>query len=384
MFRGFGLPPSPAWATVRPIVIGGTISRRGRYHAPSFMIQTALRLWQSQVNQGGGLLGRPVRLLLYDDRSDKELCRRLYRKLIYRDKVDLLISPYGTPLTMAASELTESAHYTLLAFAASGAQLWQRGYRYVFGVYAPADRYFIGFLDLVARQGFQRVAIIYESSAFNRSAAQGAKLWAQRFGLKVSLFRSFPDQPGALTLALKAMAKVGPDALVFCSYPPNAFRALEDMRKQGDRPPAVAMAIAPALPDFYEKAGPLAEGIFGPSHWEPNARLPFPGSRRFIRAFRRFSGGLMPSYHAASAYSAMKIIEAAVRHFRSLDQDKIRQYILALDTVTVVGRFKVDISGRQIGHSPFLIQWQHGVKQIVYPPKMQTAPPVFTPRAKNR
>ncbi len=379
-----GLGAASAWASPRPILIGGTVSRRGKYQAPSFMIQTALKLWQSQVNQAGGLLGRPVRFLLYDDRSDKELCRRLYRRLIQQDKVDLLVSPYGTTLTMAASELTDSAHYTLLAFAASGTQLWQRGYRYVFGVYAPADRYFIGFLDLVARRGYRNVAILYEDSLFNRSAAQGAKRWARRFGLRVRLFRSFPDRPEKLLEALEALAKLHPDALVFSSYPPNAFRALKAMQGLGDRPPALAMSVAPALPDFYQKAGPLAEGVFGPSHWEPNGRLPFPGSQRFIRAFRRLSGGIMPSYHAASAYSAMKILEAAIRHFHSLDQDKIRQYILGLDTVTVVGRFKVDLTGRQIGHNPFIIQWQNGVKQIVYPPKMQTAPPMFPPRMNAR
>jgi branched-chain amino acid transport system substrate-binding protein len=348
------------------------------------MIQIALRLWQKDVNRSGGLLGRPVKLHLYDDRSDPALCRRLYQRLIQQDKVDLLVSPYGTPLTMVAAELTEPARYVLLAFAASGVELWQRGYRYVFGVYAPADRYFIGFMDLVARQGFRKVAIVFEDSSFNRSAARGARFWARRFGLKVVFYRTFPDRADALAQAIQAMARTGPDALVFSSYPPNAFRALKEMKRQAARPPAVAMAIAPALPDFYKKAGPLAEGVFGPSHWEPNARLPFPGSRRFVRAFREFSGGSMPSYHAASAYAAMKIIESAIRHFKTLNQDKLRQYVLALDTVTVVGRFKVDINGRQIGHSPFLIQWQHGVKQIVYPPKMQTASPVFTRRAKDR
>lgn len=148
------------------------------------------------------------------------------------------------------------------------------------------------------------------------------------------------------------------------------------MKKTQYRPKALALSIAPALPDFYTRAGTMAEGVFGPSQWEPDERIPFPGTKKFIRCFLAFTQKL-PSYQAGSAYASGQILEEAIRSVHSLDQEKIRRFILGLDTVTVVGRFKVDHTGKQIGHNPMLIQWQNGEKEIVYPRKMQTAPPMF-------
>jgi branched-chain amino acid transport system substrate-binding protein len=136
------------------------------------------------------------------------------------------------------------------------------------------------------------------------------------------------------------------------------------------------MSIASIHPDFYRKAGPIAERIFGPSQWEPDERIPYPGTTQFIQAFQT-AYRKMPSYHAGSAYASCQILEQAVDDLHDIDHERIRDYISALDTVTVIGRFKVDPTGRQIGHNPILVQWQGGHKEIVYPTKMQTAPPHF-------
>ena len=120
----------------------------------------------------------------------------------------------------------------------------------------------------------------------------------------------------------------------------------------------------------------MAEGVFGPSQWEPDIRIPFPGTKEFMVNFKELAHR-SPSYHAASAYAACKILEKGIKHNQSLNQAKLRDYILSLDTVTIVGRFRVDSTGMQVAHSPLLIQWQNGRKEIVYPNSMQTAPPRF-------
>jgi len=132
-------------------------------------------------------LGHKVELLLYNDKSQKEVTRELYRKLIVEDGVDFVFSPYGTPLTLVASEISEKHKMIMLACAASGDVIWERGYRYVFGVYALANRYFIGLLDIMARHGHQTVSLIYNNaSPFNVSVAQGVKKWANRFKISVA------------------------------------------------------------------------------------------------------------------------------------------------------------------------------------------------------
>jgi branched-chain amino acid transport system substrate-binding protein len=355
-----------------PILIGATVSLEGKYSEPSLMIQNAFRLWEQEVNLRGGLLGRPVKLILYDDKSQKKRVRQLYKKLILEDKVDLVFSPYGTPLTLEASKVSENNKMVMLACAASGEQIWERQYKYVFGVYALAKRYFVGLLDLMAREGFEKLAILYEDSPFHQDVAAGTVLWAKRFGIDVSLKAPFTNAESKFPGLLEKAIEVNADGLIVSAYSQECYQFLDLMKKKKYRPKVLAFTIAPIHPEFYQKVGMIAEGVFGPSQWEPDERIPFPGTKKFIDGFVAYAKKV-PSYHAGSAYAASQIIESAINQTKSLDHNKIRDYIRAMDTVTVIGRFKVDPKGKQIGHNPIMIQWQQGEKEIVYPTKMQTA-----------
>ncbi|MBE0585146.1 MAG: ABC transporter substrate-binding protein, partial [Desulfofustis sp.] len=169
-----------------------------------------------------------------------------------------------------------------------------------------------------------------------------------------------------------------PDGLILSVYPADGYLLLDLVRRQPRRPTVLAMTIAPLHPTFYETAGPIANGIFGPSQWEPDERIPFPGTMNFISNFEK-SFQELPSYHAGAAFAACQILERAITEVGTLDHTLIRDRISALDAVTVIGRFKVDHLGRQVGHNPILVQWQQGKKEIVYPAKMQTAAPRFEP-----
>ena len=355
-----------------PILIGATVSSEGKYSEPSFMIQNAFKLWEQEVNLRGGLLGRPVKLILYDDKSQKKRVRQLYKKLIMEDKVDLVFSPYGTPLTLEASTVSEQSKMVMLACAASGEQIWEREYKYMFGVYALAKRYFVGLLDLMARKGFEKLAILYEDSPFHQDVAAGTAYWANRFGIDVILKKPFVNAKSEFPGLLEKTIDVDADGLIVSAYSQECYQFLDLMKKSKYRPKALALTIAPIHPDFYKKAGVIAEGVFGPSQWEPDERIPFPGTKKFIDGFVAYARKV-PSYHAGSAYAASQILERAITQTKSLNHARIREYILSMDTVTVIGRFKVDHKGKQIGHNPIMIQWQKGEKEIVYPTKMQTA-----------
>ncbi len=367
---------SPIYAAQDSIRLGATVSLEGRYARVSFMVKKGYELWAEEVNQRGGILGRKVELIFYDDKSRSDLVGPLYEKLITEDKVDMVLSPYGSTLTMHASEVTEKHGYVMLAASASAVKIWERGYNYVFGVYSTADRYFIGFLDLAAREKMKNVGVVFSNTSFNISAAEGVKKWAGLFGLEVEYFESYDNYKEELPDIIERMRSKSVENLVFCGYPPECYYFLQLLEKKGVRPPGLALTIVPALSDFYSKVGSFAEGIFGSSQWEADERLPFPGSLNFVKKFMTFTGE-EPSYHACSSYSACQIIEKAILHAGVIDQEKIRKFVADLDTVTIMGRFKVDFNGQQIGHNPILIQWQNGKKEIVYPTKMRTAPARF-------
>jgi branched-chain amino acid transport system substrate-binding protein len=372
----FLVPAVTSEAGGKPVRIGATVSLEGKYSEPSAMIMGGYKLWESQVNKRGGLLGRPVKLVLYDDKSDEKLAGLLYEKLIKEDKVDLILSPYGTPLTLVASEVSEQHGYVMLAAGASGEKIWERGHKNIFGMYALANRYFIGLLDLMARNGLKSVAVLYENSPFNIDVASGVEHWAKQFGLRVALSKSYRSAEKDLPGLLSEAKGVETDGIFLSAYPADGYLLLNLMEKSKYRPKVVGITIVPSYPDFIEKGGKMAEGVFGPSQWEPDERIPFPGTKTFIADYKKYTGSL-PTYHSGSSYASCQIIENAITHNKSFDQKKIRDFISSLDTVTVIGRFKVDNTGKQIGHNPILIQWQNGKKEIVYPTKMQTAPPKF-------
>ncbi|MFO7849338.1 MAG: amino acid ABC transporter substrate-binding protein [Spirochaetia bacterium] len=366
-----------------PIRIGASLSFTGTYSEPSKMMYEAYTLWAEQIEKRGGLLGRPVELIIKDDQSSPERAADIYRELIEEDEVDLVLSPYGTPVTLAVSEVTEEHGYVLLAAASAGEETWSRGYSRVFGMYSPAEHYFTGFLDLCAREGINSVSILYERNPFNRDAANGAHLWAGRMGLDRIRLYGFDPDTDKLGRVWEHLERRDNEALIVCSYPPAGNRVLELLGQSDYNPEAIGMTITPVEPDFYEQAAEiesdgasLAEGIFAPTQWEPNERVPFPGTVRFIDAFEDHTSQ-EPTYHAASAYSSCRLLEEAASTTRGVDHDALGQYIRGLDTVTVLGRFKVDSRGKQIGHNPMLIQWQEGRKEIVYPISVQTAEPRF-------
>lgn len=356
----------------KEILIGATVSLEGRFKAPSKMMQLAYRLWEKETNEAGGILGRPIRLVFYNDKSKKELVRVYYDKMINEDKVDLVLAPYGTTLTHESSSVTEKHGYVLMAGAASGEMIWTRGYQYVFGLSGIAKQYFNGFLDLVDRNGLKSVAILSENTLFTKDAAEGAGIWAFRKGLDIRLYKSYGDQPDDLSALVTELEQLKPDAVILCSYPPDGYKFLEKLSKSGFKPKALAMSITPGLPDFSDKAGALAEGIFGPSQWEPDTRIPIPGTYKFINDFYNLSG-VHPSYHAGAAYAGCQILKRGITAHGEINHTKIRDYVASLNTVTIFGRFKVDTMGRQEKHNMIIVQWQDNKKEVVYPNKLRTS-----------
>ena len=130
-----------ASAGVEPIKVGVTVSLSGRLAAPASEQLQGIQMWAHDLNARGALLGRPVEIVYYDDKSDPETSEALYGRLINEDKVDLLLGPYSSGLTLAASRMAEKYNFPMVATGASSTDIWSRGNRNIFQVDAPADTY---------------------------------------------------------------------------------------------------------------------------------------------------------------------------------------------------------------------------------------------------
>ncbi|MDH3258693.1 MAG: amino acid ABC transporter substrate-binding protein [Deltaproteobacteria bacterium] len=359
-----------------PIRIGLTLGLTGKYAKLGDMQQKGFKLWENHINEKGGILGRQVEVIIYDDESDPVTAQMLYRKLIKKDGVDLLLGPYSSGITEAVAPITEKEKFPLLVSGASADSLWQKGYRYLFGVYTPASKYAVGFLELLVMQGFRSVAIVSADDSFSKSVSDGTKKWAERFGLDILLFERFKKGKTDLDEFARMAKSSGAEVLIVCGHFNESVNMKESLRRVGWDPKAYFASVGPVINAFYEKLGEDSERVFSSSQWEFHELSSFPGAKHFYDAFYDIYG-VRPSYHAATAYAAGDILAAAVEKAKRLVRDDIRDILSNMDITSVVGRYGVDETGMQIRHFPVIIQWQAGKKEIVWPKELRTAEPTF-------
>ena len=358
-----------------PVKIGLTLGLSGKYSEMSEMQQKGFRLWEKEVNSKGGLLGKNVRIIVYDDKSDTRAARSLYENLILKDKVDLVFGPYSSQITEAILPVTEKNGYPVLVSGASADRLWEKGYKYAFGTYTPASKYTIGFLEMLVGHGFRDIAIVYSTDPFSIDIANGTKKWAGRYGLKTRLFEGFTN-----TAHFDELFRVARDAkvqaLIVCGHFDAAVGSRLALKKIGWFPRAYFASVGPPMQAFYDRLGKDAENVFSSSQWEPLITKSFLGCcefhERFVKAYKE-----EPSYHAATAYASGQILEAAAKRAGSLDRDRIRDMLGSMEAMSIMGRYGVDKTGKQIKHFNVIIQWQNGKKEVVWPVDLRTAKPVF-------
>lgn len=197
---------------------------------------------------------------------------------------------------------------------------------------------------------------------------------AKRLGLKIIFNESFKKGQSIPEGIIQKIRLRKPQVIVMAGHFDESIDMLRVFKKIGWYPKAYFASVGPLLEKFYKIAGRDAEGVFSASQWEPDNGMP--GSSEFYNSFKK-QFRKEPSYHAATAYAAGKILEEAIKRAGSIDRDKLREVLSMMDTITLIGRYKVDISGMQTKHLNLIIQWQNGQKRIVWPEDMAEAKPFF-------
>lgn len=367
-----GVRPAPR-AHVHAVRIGVSLGLTGRYAAVAAVQEKGFRLWAQQQSAAGGLLGRPVELLVRDDASSPETAVARYKEFIEKDRVDFLFAPYSSELTQAVVSLTGAHGFPLITSGAATETLWDGSPPLLLALLAPATRYAQGFLELLLQKGITRLALLTFPGIFPEEVTRGTVAWAARLGLTVVLRQQMTGLAD-LAPALQEARDAGAEALLLYGYPREAEAGRRELQALGWRPRALFATVGPSLDSYGENLGPLAEGDFSASNWEPD--LPYPGTAKFSRDFRR-EFHQPPSYHAASAYAAGQLLAQAVAKVHSTERRRVAEALASLDTITIMGRFAVDQRGMQLRHFPVIIQWQGGRRVVVWPRELATAEPRF-------
>jgi branched-chain amino acid transport system substrate-binding protein len=367
---------APALAA-EPVRIGVSLGPTGKYKGPSEMQRRAYELWRDEVNGRGGLLERPLILVIRDDGGDAAQAAQIYREFTDREPVDLVFGPYSSALTAAVAPIVDKAGYPMLAAGASADAIWQNGYDNVFGMWTPASRYVYGMLELASDSDLKTVAILHADDAFSENVAAGARKWAPYLGLKVVADIRFAKGTADLTGPVRQARDAGVELLVIAGHFNEAANARRALAGEGWMPRAFFATVGPALPGWLGAMGAEADCAFATSIWEPHKAVTYPRSQEFTNAFRQGNDGTDPSYHAATAYAAGQILEAAVARAQSLDREAIRAALFELDTYSVIGRYGVDHTGMQVKRLEMIVQWRQGRKEIVWPDEIKSRDAVF-------
>ncbi len=362
------------------IVIGYSISLTGRFGTEGNDTHRTYQLWAEEVNRQGGIavkdLGRrlPVKLLYYDDSSDTNNAIRNYERLITRDQVDLVLSPWGSGHNFAISAVTEKYKYPIVLSSAASDAIYGRGFKYVFATTLLASNYYNTLVDYLGtmKDKIKTVAIAYENFLFTQSLHTALLPKLERAGIKVVADEQDPLGGQDFTGLLTKVKAAKPDGFLAINIMPSSVYMTRQMAEVGFKPRLYSVNIGPMFEEeFVKKLGGITEGIVETGFWHPD--LPYEGARKFYDSYvAKFKK--TPSADASAAYIGNQILQQAIEQAGTLDREKIVATLHSGKFTTILGPFEYDRNGANKHQSGFLAQVQEGKRVIVWPREVAKAP----------
>jgi branched-chain amino acid transport system substrate-binding protein len=352
-----------------PIKLGLAITQTGPFSPPALFELRGYELAVEQINKAGGLLGRPVDIVKYDDQGNPSTAVQLYQKLLTDDKVDLLLSPYQADMTAAVAPIVNRAEKVMPSLAAN-VEIYSGKYPYLMQSITQTGRYIGPIIDLAATKGYKTIALLVQNTQFPKQLADGVMALAKEKGMEVVFSESYPPTTTDFSaLVLKAGEK-NPDVIIGATYLADAQGIVRAAKAQNVQAKMFAFSIGPVEPEFYRGLGTAAEEMFGTTLYFKSLKTA--GNADFVAAFKA-KYNVDPTYHAAVAYASMKIFGEVVNRVGSLDQKKIRDEFVKTDEQTVVGHYKLNENGLQLGYQSYALQWLKGQQELVWPKDQATA-----------
>jgi branched-chain amino acid transport system substrate-binding protein len=388
----WGLFPAIALAA-DPITIGFGMSLTGKLAANGKMALLGMQIWEDDVNSRGGLLGRPVKLVYYDDQSSPAQVPGIYAKLLDVDKVDLIVSGYASTQIAAAMPVAIERKKVFTGLSGTGINdefHYQRYFAMIPTGSNAKSAFTLGFFKVAAAQTPkpQTVALIHAGAEFGQNACEGARANADSFGFKIIYDKSYPPETVDFAPMVRAIAAVNPDLLVVCSYPVDTAGLINAVHEIGFRPKMWGGAMV-GLQSTALKAqlGPLLNGIVNFETWMPVRSLATAASLDFLKKYQQraaTAGTDSLSFYPAMAYADLEVLGAAIAETKSLSDDALAAYMHEAQFHTVVGDIKFGKDGEWTEDRMLAAQFQNiktkssdefrqpQTEIVVYPPAFTT------------
>ncbi|HEY2228498.1 MAG TPA: amino acid ABC transporter substrate-binding protein [Xanthobacteraceae bacterium] len=352
-----------------PIKIGYSMALTGGLAPNGKSALLAQKIWEEDVNRKGGLLGRPVRLVYYDDKSAPAEVPAIYTKLLDVDKVDLLMGAYATaqlapamPIAMARKKLLMG----LLGLAVNDEFNYPNYFAMIPSGPVPKPAFTQDFFALAMARNPkpQTVAIVAADQEFSKNASDGARETAQKSGLKIVYDKTYPPSTADFSSIVRAIQATNPDLVVVCSYPPDSVGIVRAVNEIGFKPKMIGGAMV-GLQATAIKAqlGPLLNGWVNYDFWLPVPKMHFAGVDELMATYQSRAQAegvdLLGYYMAPWAYAQLQVLQQAIEATKSLDDGKLAEHIRASTFKTVVGDVKFGPKGEWAQARVLQVQFQN-------------------------
>ncbi len=355
------------------IVLGAAISQTGKYAREGKFYVDAYTLTVDAINKAGGVkVGtKPYKLVLklYDDQSDPSLSVRLFTRLVTSDKVNFLLGPYSSGITIPASAVAEKYEIPMVQGGGASGKIFDRGYKYIFGTLPRAELYFQSAIEMATKMAppVRTAALLYSNEAFDRSVAEGARQWLKDAKIDKIYDEEYQPATQDFTSILAVIKTKSPDLVLVAGHEENALNFIRQSQAADLNSRMAAFTVGPPTADFRKTLGKAAEYVYGITPWLPDMDVGgevFASARDFDRQFQqRF--GYAADYHVASGAADVLVYKFATEKAGTLDPKKVRDVLAALDVETLYGRVKFESTG-QIAIGQVVIQIQSGKVVPVY------------------
>jgi branched-chain amino acid transport system substrate-binding protein len=370
------LLPAVVHSQEAKIRIGAAVSLTGRTAREGSYVKKGYETWAEWINGRGGIkvAGKPykVEMIYYDDKADATTSAKLTEKLITEDKVNFILGPYSSGIAAATSAIAEKYGYVTIAPLANGDFVYERGLKYLFSVFPVASRDLVPVAEMAVQQNPKpkTFAVVVLDNAFTLPSLDGVKNKSVELGLQEVYYGKYPanttDFSGIIT-ALKAKA---PDLLYFGGFFPDAVAFYRQAKELNFNAKLYTTTGTAGHPDWVPVMKKDGDYILSqePWHQDMNYKGPFFTSKSFYDFWmQKYKEPV--TYFSAAGFVSGELMQLALEKAGSLEQNKLRDALRAMDIETFFGKFKFDAAGRNIAGRMGVIQVQNGKQVLIDPPR---------------
>ena len=352
-----------------PIRIGFGMSLTGPLSANGKSALLAMKIWEGDINAKGGLLGRPVKLVYYDDQSNPSTVPGIYTKILDIDQVDLIVGGYATNMLAPAMPIAMRKKKVLIGIlgVAVNSDFKYPGY---FAMIPsgpdPKPAFTKGFIELAMAQNPkpQTIALVGADMEFSQNTLEGARQTAKAAGLKIVYDKTYPPANTEFVSIVRAIQATNPDLVVIGSYPLDSVGMVRAVNEVGFKPKMIGGAMVGLQATVFKtQLGPLLNGWVNYDFWLPLKTMEFPGVMEFIKKYQARAPGEgvdpLGFYIAPWGYGYLQVLGQAIEATKSLDDTKLIDYMHKATFKTILGDVKFGANGEWAQSRVLQVQFQN-------------------------